>query len=152
MILKAGTYRFNDVLTNPTENVELAIDYTFDGVECSKLVYGVVNEQVILQVFIGEQGIALYVGSWQDLTGLNITDDEIRLFTFTADTEVNDTFGTWYIANTNYNEVNGIVETKPLAEITYNGETIAQLNAGETCTLKCAGLPMETDIIVKVNG
>ena len=42
--------------------------------------------------------------------------------------------------------------TKPLAEITYNGETIAQLNAGETCTLKCAGLPMETDIIVKVNG
>ena len=42
-------------------------------------------------------------------------------------------------------------ETKPLAEITYNGETIAQLNAGETCTLKCAGLPMETDIIIKIN-
>lgn len=39
-----------------------------------------------------------------------------------------------------------------LAEITYNGETIAQLNAGETCTLTCANLPMETDIIVKVNG
>lgn len=39
----------------------------------------------------------------------------------------------------------------PLAEITYNGQTIAQLNAGETCTLKCAGLPMATDIIVKIN-
>ena len=38
-----------------------------------------------------------------------------------------------------------------LAEITYNGETIAQLNAGETCTIKCAGLPMETDIIIKIN-
>ena len=51
------------------------------------------------------------------------------------------------IANTNYNEVNA----KPLAEITYNGETIAQLNAGETCTIKCEEKRMITDIVIKIN-
>ena len=45
---------------------------------------------------------------------------------------------------------NGIV-TKPLAEITYNGETIAQLNAGETATLSCKDKKMASDVAVKVN-
>lgn len=67
-------------------------------------------------------------------------------FTTSNDVDVDDIVGSWYIANTNYNEVNA----KPLAEITYNGETIAQLNAGETATLSCEGMKMASDVVVKV--
>jgi hypothetical protein len=38
-----------------------------------------------------------------------------------------------------------------IAEITYNGETIAQLNAGETATLPCKDNKMASDVVVKVN-
>jgi hypothetical protein len=63
------------------------------------------------------------------------------------DTEVSDIFGVWYIANTNYNEVNA----KPLATITYNGQVIASLNAGETATLSCKDKKMASDVVVKVD-
>lgn len=57
-----------------------------------------------------------------------------------------DYYNTWLLTNTE-----AVVEEKPLAEITYNGETIAQLNAGETATLSCEGKKMVSDVVVKVN-
>ena len=35
-----------------------------------------------------------------------VANETLQTHTITQDTDVDDTFGTWYIANTNYNEVN----------------------------------------------
>ena len=37
-----------------------------------------------------------------------------------------------------------------VAEITYNGNTIASPKAGQTVTLKCEGKRMESDVVVEV--
>ncbi len=58
-----------------------------------------------------------------------------------TDQTVSEEFYTWFMANI----------AIPLATITYNGETIAQLNAGETATLSCEGMKMASDVVVKVN-
>lgn len=161
MILKAGTYRFRNVLTIPV--VDVVGDFNF-----------VSNDIDYIQLsFVDLAGTEATSANWNLLfsDGLGILDPETKSaipysytdgsggwndtlyqsITITSDTEVEDTFGTWYIANTNYNEVNA----KPLAEITYNGETIAQLNAGETATLKCGPTDdteykMASDIAVKI--
>lgn len=41
------------------------------------------------------------------------------------------------------------VETT-VAEVTYNGATLVTVNAGETKILKCAGLKMKTDVVIKM--
>ena len=40
--------------------------------------------------------------------------------------------------------------TQPTATITYNGSTIATLNGGQTATLRCAGMNMESDVVVEI--
>ena len=75
--------------------------------------------------------------------------DNIRTYTIPTDIEVDNIFGTWFIANTNYNEVN--TPAPALATIEYNGSTIAKLNAGEKATLPCKDLPMASDVVVKIN-
>lgn len=47
-------------------------------------------------------------------------------------------------------ETGGEEET-PVATITYNGSTIASLMGGQTATLKCAGMKMESDVVVEVD-
>lgn len=160
MILKAGTYTFNDVpiLTN-----DLSQNITFE-------VAGALGTQISVDLdntdsfgnifqsisFTREDGesFVVFANVIKNVTNVEPatfwTDDLLKSLTIVEDTEVEDTFGIWYIANTNYNEVNGSTET-PLAEITYNGETIAQLNAGETATLSCEGKKMASDVVVKVN-
>lgn len=109
MLLKAGTYRFNDVLSlniSPNENNyydciirgefstpngdwdRITIYPTYNGVE-----YG--------QTW-GSETTVYHNGQWVDTSYQTITINE--------DTEVEYTFGTWYITNTNYNEVNAPVE------------------------------------------
>lgn len=152
MILKAGTYRFNDVLTDFPINiynvlVPVTFNVTAEGeiIECKGFYC---NAGILFDyLMVDDKSFTCYsfeMVLWET--------DILQLHTITSDTEVDDTFGTWYIANTNYNEVNA----KPLAEITYNGETIAQLNAGETCTIKCGPTEdtkyvMASDVVVKVN-
>jgi hypothetical protein len=38
------------------------------------------------------------------------------------------------------------------ATISYNGEVIASLFGGQTATLKCAGMTMESDVVVEMKG
>lgn len=40
--------------------------------------------------------------------------------------------------------------TQPTAKITYNGSAIANLFGGQTATVKCGGMKMETDLVVEV--
>lgn len=149
MILKAGTYRFNDVLNTLPDNlrnVNFLVPFTVSTDEFTINFTGFFSNANVLFQYLGDEGMAVYAFAdnvWES--------DILQIHTITQDTEVDDTFGTWYIANTNYNEVNA----KPLAEISYNGETIAQLNAGETCTIKCGPTEdtkyvMASDVVVKV--
>lgn len=180
MILKAGTYRFNNVidfssieplfvsiLDNFTyaEYIKFDVDIdgnmTFDGFGFSKIPADngyqirMSYDNAISQGSSSNNALPVYsdieygdfVQGWLGEALFDIPNSRLQTHTLTQDTEVDDTFGTWYISSTNYNEVNA----KPLAEITYNGETIAQLNAGETATLSCEGKKMVSDVVVKVN-
>ena len=168
MILKAGTYRFNDTPSIPN-NFEQSIVFTItDGtqiVECNAM--SVVDNTIAdrgdgityntkclkYSMYIADYDSYFSAGVYNECESFKewstslMAEDILRNTTLAKDTEVDDTFGTWYISSTNYNEVNA----KPIAEITYNGQTIAQLNAGETCTIKCAEKRMVTDIIIKIN-
>lgn len=169
MILKAGTYRFNDVLTITDSHNMTYLNFTYNGVQCNEINVGYTDGEVsdgsdILLYdryssleFYGLNGdyYLIYAnGSISQNNEILVQGTGYKVDTpvdiiITADIEVDDAFGECFIANTDYNEINP--PATPLATIEYNGETIAQLNAGETCTLKCAGLPMETDIIIKIN-
>lgn len=169
MILKAGTYRFNNDLTfydfiNPKYdsfgNYYLNFDIPFTlgaTVEDENLILEFFGlslsykssqpDQMTMMYLAEDYPLPVYIdNAWRS----DISPEEvafIQTINVTKDTEVDDTFGAWFISNINYNEVNA----KPLAEITYNGETIAQLNAGETATLSCEGKKMASDVTVKVN-
>lgn len=165
MILKAGTYRFNDVLTNfPTtlntiyEGLSITTEdgYTFscgiahydnytdtDSNYLDGNYFGLVLNSVISPIYLD--------GTFNETTSNGWIADKTQvdnLFgVIPTDTEVDETFAQWFISNTNYNEVNA----KPLAEITYNGETIAQLNAGDKATIPCSQYNMSKDLAIKVN-
>jgi hypothetical protein len=179
MILKAGTYRFNDVLIiNPDSVLQQEFAFTFNwsiyvneemaqyykeqtGLDievgyhitkgyCSKMrVENETGSDILAYTIVrGEGGIMEgaidnletndYLHKWK-------TDYNAQTITLDTDQTVTEEFGTWFMAN---------IEI-PLATITYNGETIAQLNAGETCTLKCGSTDeveykMATDVVVKI--
>lgn len=147
MILKAGTYRFNDVLTdfpNIIYNVDVSVTFNVTGEGQTIEFKGFYVNAGILFDYLMEDDT--YFTSYNFEKAVWETDI-LQLHTITADTEVDDTFGTWYITNTNYNEVNAT----PIATIEYNGQTIAELNAGETATLSCEGKKMLTDLVIKIN-
>lgn len=163
MLIKAGTYRFNDVLTEGVfeQDINFTLSATYEDVSfikiyCSKMrwiidyygsllafaVYkmaGYADGEDIVEEYDPPTFLPVYnEGKWLDDIPLSL------YFTITEDTEVADDFGTWYIANTEPLE-------KRLVEIIYRGKTIASLDAGETATLSCEGKKMASDVTVKVN-
>ena len=102
------------------------------------------------------------------LEDFGITYEPIQTITITSDAEVSDEFNTWFTANADIvNDEGGDEPTEPdepdtpdipsepdtpdaAASITYNGSTIASLLGGQTATLKCAGMTMESDVVVDV--
>lgn len=169
MILKAGTYRFNDVINTGEDdwsaNINFRANITPDGtnyadIYCdsitfndgsgSNMGYNIIN---MIPDYSSALGVTLpfYFGGIYKVIDGDSNPYRWQLIgvqTITLDTDqtVTEEFGTWYIANTNYNEVNA-----PLVTIEYNGSTIAELNAGETATLSCEGKKMTSDVVVKVN-
>ena len=175
MILKAGTYRWNDVLPFISSSMLDINDMDFyfnfksmsgENFNRVRVYYDDSNEndpeltlsylnseddyiEVYHQVKYNEQlGTYWVVDNAQTFV---IESDQELLTDEEEDVEYSNVlktqFFTYFITATNYNEVNA----KPLAEITYNGETIAQLNAGETATLSCKDKKMASDVVVKVN-
>lgn len=160
MILKAGTYRFNDVLVDfPPYNESLTgnlceVPFVYDGANYgvmyafSLTISTIMAETLHFFVDVNtETSVEIYTTQYNngvatDASKGYVVSTPVEI-TITADTEVTDTFGTWYIANTNYEETY-------LATIEYNGQTIAELNAGETATLSCEGKKMVTDLSVKI--
>lgn len=125
MLLKAGTYRFNDVLTTDISVSDIGDTVSID-IEPITLVTDVgvivVNKIILPIVNIGVT--ALLGGGTIDgiennqmtiyLIGDGFngwTDPSLQTITVTYDQTVDDTFGAYFIANTNYNEVNPTVDT-----------------------------------------
>ena len=124
MILKAGTYRFNAVL-NTDIVFEQSINFyyieTFEGMSIRS---NFTSLKIELGALVGYQTTLIVDGNIVD----NYNDKVIYSYdngfesrpqehTVTNDTEVDDTFGTWYIANTNYNEVNTPQEDTEYIEV-----------------------------------
>ena len=164
MILKAGTYRFNDVLTpySDEQGVVAQIPFTAtiisDGVSVvgTGSQIGVSPDALVFVIdsstpsIVENYPLVLAMYGFKDLygfTGWNTQFAYDQTVNITKDTEVDNDFGNNFIANTNYNEVN----KSSLVTIEYNGSTIAELNAGETATLSCNGFAMASDVVVKVN-
>lgn len=188
MLIKAGTYRFNDVLTAPSgdlwiEYIEFTAEANLDGVKVVShaafsfghdgddfsLDYVSVNDDgTTTQTTVYESSESdYYVAGWRTsylgvhskellmtLTGLteeqasllaNSYGETIKTITIPTDTEVSAEFADWFTAN-----AVEVVEDTPAATITHNGEVIAALNAGQTATLKCAGMKMAGDVVVSV--
>lgn len=178
MILKAGTYRWNDYLgdlslensggdydivfsTNysiVTDDLNLDFVANCTGVAISNkapfpeifTVVGYVIDNTtpdinpLVQQYFGETlPIELLTYEKDTWEYLGINDQS---FTIPYDQDVDSWFGEYFIANTNYNEVN----KSSLVTIEYNGSTIAELNAGETATLSCNGFAMASDVVVKI--
>lgn len=155
MILKAGTYRFNNELEmqhafNPYGNPdELEIPFMSGGETFTTLRRTATNQvrEGFLEYLKADGGTELAYRDTVDFVtvgGVREWYGDKQTITVLKDTEVDDTFGTWYIANTEPLE-------KRLVEIIYRGKTIASLDAGETATLSCEGKKMASDVTVKVN-
>lgn len=152
-----GTWRFNDVLTAPSGGVVQSVNFTtvamgYSGVTGSEIIVGVLPELGLhiesvpseLENSLSSLGITLpftfYVYSlgWEDDYGEGVKTidfgDELQV--------VSEVFYNWLTENA----------TQPTTTITYNGNVIASLEAGQTATLPCAGKKMKGDIVTVYEG
>lgn len=112
--LKAGTYRFNDTLTLLDNYInDIYVPFVCNGVTYVAFQYYLfdtngVHLNYYISVNDGDLVESYYDAVWRG---------DYQEISITTDTEVDDTFGTWFIANTDYDEVNG-----------YNGITIPYTN------------------------
>ena len=115
--IKAGTYRFNDVLTVSNSNITQAVNFTtspaydenFTPTEgtmvwTSITVEGTYTPQVSYTGNAG--GVPVYNGTndycWNYFNlvlGASVLDERIQTITVTEDADVSDEFGTWFAAN-----------------------------------------------------
>ena len=171
--IKAGTYRFNDVLTATDVELNANLNFTvevsaygmYEGVaHCDNITvtaemhnpdmpyrywyntmhYNVVDLVPPFEYLSTPVELLMYQTTYYDgeISGIWETDtysEGIKTITVPYDQDVSDEFEPWFTAN-----------TKRLSTITYNGSTIATLNGGQTATLKCKGMKMESDIVVEV--
>ena len=155
-IIKAGTYRFNDMLSAPSAQLEQDIDFTvnveFEGqsyfVSCGAMAPGLTGPNADLAdlqyLFVASEPD---LGCSPDGNWGYVYDASAEGWHFPSQTvtipnnsEVSAEFYEWFTTN-----------TKPvLASIHYNGFTIASLTGGDTATLKCKGMKMEDDVVVEV--
>lgn len=164
--IKAGTYRFNDVLTAPSDVVYAQVNITlptievdgetdnlnFSEIEC----YNRGSDGALVVLY---DAFIFYIGSNYEpygFVGWNAFAIEYGIgsyygqtITIPTDSEVSDEFYAWF--TTNAAEVVEDTEETPVATIIYGGSVIASLNEGQTATLKCAGMKMESDVVVEVD-
>lgn len=163
--LKAGTYRFNDELISPSEMLTQAVNFntffysaTYGSVlmTCSSI-EAVTDSTVSYYVidaepdgdFIFPKNYAVYqgaIGGWFVDNEYGAYGEGIKTIAVPEDTEVSESFYTWFDANTTP------YTAQLTAKITYNGSTIATLCNGQTATLKCEGMKMLSDIVIEITG
>jgi hypothetical protein len=57
-----------------------------------------------------------------------------------------------YVRRLILQNANDTADEPPQTCVTYNGEVIASLFGVQTATLKCAGMTMESDVVVEMKG
>lgn len=183
--IKAGTYRFNDVLTAPPDNMwRESINFTVNSIvagaeivsSCEAISFGrndgvfninydVVNDDgshtptelysnAVTEYhskgwytsylgFKSKETLMTYAGLTDEQASSFATSygDGIKTIDFGTEPQtVSAEFYDWLTANA----------TQPMASVSHNGEAIASLFAGQTATLKCAGMKMAGDVVVSV--
>lgn len=173
-VIKAGTYRFNDV---PTINSDvnrlgslLAISLPFSivvddggitivdepayfkglsvGYNPNIIQYVDIDNSAVAYYFEGEPGWdILYLSAIYEY---GVDNPKLKGYgqtiTVLEDTEVDETFATWFTENT---EPVG-AEATPAVSITYKGEKI-ELSAGDIATLHIGGKKLTEDLVIKAN-
>ena len=149
--IKKGSYRFNDELAFIRTGTPCVFNFTsnnttFEGIAFNGLSatsWGVIyandieTEELTPAYAISYGGLD---GGWQNTNYQHIT--------IPTDTEVDDTFATWFEANT---EPIG-AEATPAVEITYKGEPLTTLDVGDIVTLCTNERKLEGDLVIKANG
>ena len=163
--IKAGTYRFNDVLISPSAGLEQIIAFevslNIGGVgevnaNCSKIkvekteAYNAPNMQFYVLNTTPNIGLpadgaysTVYFAEGDEWTP-SIGGIQLQTIVIPEDAEVSDEFATWFAANT----TSEMVLPEDKTNILYDGKCIASLEAGQTATLPCEGKEMATDIAV----
>lgn len=104
MIIKAGTYRFNDELTKPSEQMTINIPFSLQSGELLTTIYvSLVSMSNILNLSYTDNIEAYISPYWGDNYGQNIKgwkDTIYQFITVTTDTETDDITGTWFTSNT----------------------------------------------------
>lgn len=158
-----GKWRFNDVLTKPAAsfdeavNFEFAIHHAWAGLAASGIGKGF---NIKANASTSDIRWALYYGydihydngeiyedtersvySATDQAWITADGEEFQTVDFGTEPQtVSEEFYTWLTDNA----------TQPSASVQYNGSTIASLFGGAAATLKCAGMKMESDVVVEV--
>lgn len=155
--IKAGTYRFNDVLSAPSAMIDQSVNFNVDvvnvlgdGLEYTAVCSDIHVESIGMGMSVsstipentdlpGEYAVYFFQDTGYGTGWMPYYGDEVQTITVPEDSEVSTEFYEWFTAN-----------AKRLSTITYNGATIATLNGGQTATVKCDGKKMESDVVVEV--
>lgn len=162
----SGKWKFNDVLSAPSEalyqevvfETSPAISETAGGLVDGTMtwnIFEVVLEDGVMGVLYAPNVNSSYPPFYDsrygwDYWAAGTGNDDFKGFgqTINFGTEpqtVSAEFYNWLTEN-----ANPVIEETPVASIQYNGSTIASLFGGQTATLKCAGMTMESDVVVEV--
>lgn len=146
-IIKAGTYRFNDVLSAPSANLEEYFVFTSNSTDCEGFGVSLHNQDDSYALF--------YVESISELSVVNIwnsggllasaggftgwVSEAYKTIIIPTDSEVSTEFYEWFTANA------------VLVGITYNGST-TNIDVGQIAVLNCANKRAKSDIVVALSG
>ena len=161
--IKAGVYRFNDVLTMPSEallqDINFSLQYsspdvgsgtafaTKIGVAPSDGVWCVVNATD--PQFPGYELPADFVLYHEEYGGwlLEYYGADMQTITIPVDADVTEVYAEWHNANTVRIDAE---EEDPVATIFHNGNAIAKVFEKQAVALRCAGKKMASDLVVAV--
>jgi N-acetylneuraminic acid mutarotase len=156
----AGVWKFKDEIAAPIGGVASggvnftteALGYTAHCIdlyvgEYPEMTYVVDSVPGELEQYLGSLGITLpfpFVVVNGGVWDVDSFGEGVKTIDFGTDPQtVSNEFYGWMIANAERQD-------PPAATITHNGETIAELDPGQTATLKCAGMKMAGDVVVRV--
>lgn len=166
--IKAGIYKFNDILTFTT-SLEQIISFNIDLDLCTT--DGLIDSEICSSMSIGQTGenndktyLKYFIVSYTTINGTaDINEyeyvydessedfgygwelDKYKLINITEDVDVSSEFATWFNAN-------AVKQDKPVhaVEITYKNATIT-VDTGKTIILRTTGKKMTEDLVINSN-
>ena len=140
----SGVWKFKDTTTTPADaymSIFADVSFMSNGKEYIKLerYAGSTHDDLKYWYSDAEYDLAFETGDGDSYLN-DWASEEYKTISFVGEQTVSAEFYNWLTANS----------TQAMASITHNGEAIATLFAGQTATLKCAGMKMAGDVVVSV--